>query len=221
MTNKRSVVAVAAAVLMLSRIGAAAAEGSPPEATLARARRHHSINLGVGTLAGATSLSVEYRWTRGRGLVFDFHHLYLPTAPDGTVDAGGLAGLVPKASDATSWDILEATSGIGAAIGYRWYWGRWQSSGFHGVHVGGEVGHSGGRRYDIEHGTFYVVGNVGWRWLLRSNFQITARFGAGYALRSALHDIQHSYTWSVRPMDELVAPLPLTLDGELSVGYTF
>jgi hypothetical protein len=227
MTSKRSLVAATTAVLMLSSNGAATAQESPtvePEAAPARAERNHSINLGIGTLGGVPSISYEYMWTRGHGLVLEITGMYRPTLEDTETGIGGVVGLVLEASGVSRPSGESGSMGIGGAIGYRWRWRQRHDSGFLGVHVGYDIGESVAENSSIDwviHKTFYVVGNIGRRWLLRNDFNITARVGAGLAYRSIDNNYEADVVASVRFLDDLLDQFPVTVDGELSLGYTF
>jgi murein DD-endopeptidase MepM/ murein hydrolase activator NlpD len=225
MTDKRRFVAAAAAVLMLSSISAATAEESPaiePAAAPARAARKHSLDLGIGILGGAAGLTYEYGWTHDRGLVLEAHRLDLPANEHGRMGIGGVIGLalavsgVTERSDDSSW-------GVGVAIGHRWHWRRQGRTGFYGLHAGIDLArsHNYAEATPVEHGMLYMVGNAGQRWRMSGNFHITARIGVGVAYRFYADENEREYAWSVRLLDELVDELPITLDGELSVGYAF
>lgn len=219
MTSKRSLVAAATTVLMLSISGPATAQESPA-AEPARAERKHSINLGIGALGGVPSLAYEYMWTRSRGLVLEITGMYRPTLKDAETGIGGVVGLVLDASGAYQQYGDEPSMGIGGAIGYRWH----HDAGFLGVHVGYDFGESLVEKTSITyefHKTFYVVGNVGKRWLLRNGFNITARVGAGLAHRSIGNSQDAEDIVSVRFLDDLLDQYPVTVDGELSLGYAF
>lgn len=209
-TNTRLVSAAAASLLMLSTASIAAADESivqEREAAPAKAERQHSINLGVGTTWGAPSISYEFLGAGGHGLVLE------------------ASGVYRVGDDGHSW-------GSGGAIGYRWHASGQQDSGFLGIHLGYDRGRSPATVVNLTDGmvekaqvddqTFYVVGNFGKRWLLRTNFNVTARFGVGYAHRS--YDVQRDDVQledEVFPFEEVIGAVPVTVDGELSVGYTF
>jgi hypothetical protein len=207
-TNTRLVSAAAASLLMLSSVSVAAADESvvqQREAAPAPAERKHSINLGVGTAWLDPSISYEYLASGGHALVLEANAFY------------DLA-------------IGDDSMGAGAAIGYRWHTNGTQNSPFLGVHVGYDRGRSSittetngmSETSNLDHQTFYVVGNVGKRWLLRTNFNITARLGAGYAQRSLDTDSDDALTRElVWTAEEFFDGVPVTVDGELSVGYTF
>lgn len=226
-TNKCGFVAVAAAVLMLSSMDAATAEESAviePGAAPARAERNHSLNLDIGALVGAPSLAYEYMWADGQALVLEVHAVLRPEQENGRVGIGGVIGLVLEASGVSRPSYGDGSAGIGGAIGYRRHWRRQQDSGFFGVHAGYDIGESVVENTDIAwalHQTLYVVGNIGRRWLVGNNFNITARIGAGLAYRSVADRWEAEDVSSVRFLDDLLDRFPVTVDGELSLGYTF
>lgn len=207
-TNTRLVSAAAASLLMLSTASFAAAdENTAVQAQVApaKAERQHSINLGVGTSWLEPSISYEYLASGGHALVLEANAFY----------------------DLQSGDD---SMGAGAAIGYRWHTNGRQNSPFLGVHAGFDRGRSSittttngmSESSRLDHQTLYVVGNVGKRWLLRTNFNITARLGAGYARRSLETDSNDAVTRElVWAAEEIFQGVPVTVDGELSVGYTF
>ena len=202
-TNTRLASAAAVSLLMLS--GASIAAADENIALSQEAERKHSINLGVGTTWGAPSISYEFLGAGGHGLVLEANGFY-SVGEDGH------------------------SHGAGAAIGYRWHASRQQDSGFLGIHAGFDRGQSPAtvttdgmeETYRVNDQTFYVVGNVGKRWLLRTNFNITARLGAGYAHRSLdVDDENAEIREEVFFVEQLIGLVPVTIDGELSVGYTF
>ncbi len=207
-TNTRLVSAAAASLLMLSSVSIAAADESvvqAREAARAPAARKHSVNLGVGTSWLDPSISYEYLASGGHALVLEANAFY-------------------------DLNFGDDSMGAGAAIGYRWHTNGTQNSPFLGVHVGYDRGRSPvtsetngmSETSNLDHQTFYVVGNVGKRWLLRTNFNITARLGAGYARRELDTNDDDALTREgVWTAEEFFDGMPVTIDGELSVGYTF
>lgn len=206
--NTRLVSAAAASLLMLSSVSIAAADENVELAAAAApapAERKHSVNLGVGTTWGAPSISYEFLGAGGHGLVLE------------------ASGFYRFAEEGHS-------RGAGGAIGYRWHASRQQDSGFLGVHVGFDRGQSPilvttndmEETFQVNDQTFYVVGNFGKRWLLSTNFNITARLGAGYARRSLdVSDDDAEIRDEVFFLEQIIGLVPVTIDGELSVGYTF
>jgi hypothetical protein len=203
-TRTRLASAAAASLLMLTSASIAAADENVALSSEAT-ERQHSINLGVGTSWGSPSISYEFLGAGGHGLVLE------------------ASGFYRFGEDGDS-------RGVGGAIGYRWHASRQQDSGFLGVHVGYDRGRSPvtvttdemTETYQVNDQTFYVVGNFGKRWLLRTNFNITARLGAGYAHRSLdVSDDDAEIREGVFFMEQLIGLVPVTIDGELSVGYTF
>jgi hypothetical protein len=118
--------------------------------------------------------------------------------------------------------------GASGSVGYRWHWRGCQDSGFLGLHAGFDRDRSPMRiTVDeltedavIDMITFYLVGNIGKRWMLDDNTNITARIGGGLAVRLLETDAEE-----IEPLvgvaNALLGLIPITVDGELSVGYTF
>lgn len=143
----------------------------------------------------------------------------------------GAHGIVVAADYWMASNDTSSTNGGGAYAGYRWHWRGRQNSGFLGVMVGGGYGsgqatvtNGAGQQmsYDLTVNTLEVTANIGKRWQLDNGLNITFRIGGGWASRSvtttssdadaqkAASDLQDALAW-----------LPIALDGELSLGYSF
>jgi hypothetical protein len=203
MSNIRLVTSAVTFSLMLSSLSTAMAEeGSvlEQEATAVRAEPKHAVNLSVGALWAAPRVAYEYLWNGSHGFV---------------LEAGGFY-----------WPFLDMKGG-GAAVGYRWHWRGQQESGFLGLLAGYDVNQGTAtvtidgmeESTHVNYETLYVVGNIGKRWMLPSNLNVTARLGAGYARRRA--DVRDDSLADEVVLDEIFGLVPWTLDAELSLGYTF
>jgi hypothetical protein len=205
MIDTRIFTAIATSVLVLSSAGAASAQEPAvhEQATPVRVERQHTVNFGMGTLWDSPSLTYEYLAAGGHGLLLGVNAFYARH------DTG--AGL-----------------GAGASVGYRWHWSGRQDSGFLGLNAGFDRDRSpmrittDGMSEDaiVHTSTFYLVGNIGKRWMIRDRVNITARLGAGMAVRRLDTDAEEAKPL-VGVMETLLGLVPVTLDGELSVGYSF
>lgn len=118
-----------------------------------------------------------------------------------------------------------------AAIGYRWHWRGRQNSGFLGVTLtqafgAGEMVYdpdtAGERRYEMNTRSTMLTANVGKRWMLGDDFNITLRFGLGWGhhVATAEEDTAEA-KMAEEDMNDLLSLLPVGAEGELSVGYNF
>lgn len=200
----RRFAAIATSLLLLASAGAASAQEQVAHevATPVRVEPRHSINLGVGTVWASPSITYEHLFPGGHGLLIGANAFYSV--------------------------LLDGGMGAGGSVGYRWHWNGRQDSGFIGLHAGFDRDLSPVRitidemteESDINITTFYLVANIGKRWLVRDNVNITARIGGGMALRyfdTDADDIEPV----VGVMQDIIGNFPMTVDGELSVGYTF
>lgn len=122
------------------------------------------------------------------------------------------------------------STNYGGGIGYRWHWSRQQNSGFLGLMAGYSVGSgestitSSGmtNTFDLTIKAPWVVANIGKRWQWDSGLNITFRVGAGwakYTVSSNSTDPQAQE--AVQFVQDILTLIPIALDGELSVGYSF
>jgi hypothetical protein len=118
----------------------------------------------------------------------------------------------------------------GGGVGYRWHWSGQQQSGFLGILAGYSAGSgsstvsNGGAvsNIDLTIKAPWVVGNVGKRWQWDNGINITFRLGAGwakYTVTTTSMDPQAQD--AVQALQKLLTLIPIALDGELSLGYTF
>jgi hypothetical protein len=204
MSNIRLFTSAITFSLVLSSLSTAMAEEQSvleQEATPVRAEPKHAVNLSVGALWAAPRVAYEYLWNGSHGFV---------------LEAGGFY-----------WPFLDM-QGAGAAVGYRWHWRGQQDSGFLGLLAGYDVNQGSStvtmdgmeESTPVNYETFYVVGNIGKRWMLPANLNVTARLGAGYAQRRV--DVRDdSRDDDEADLDTIFGLVPWTLDAELSLGYTF
>lgn len=110
---------------------------------------------------------------------------------------------------------------LGLGAGYR-YFPRGDAGPFVGAIAGGKLGT--GRygdapaRMDLGARAVFAVGHAGWRWV-RGRWTVTVRAGLGVAVYETTGgggdpDIDVA-------ADEALAPLPVEVDSELSVGFSF
>jgi hypothetical protein len=144
---------------------------------------------------------------------------------------GGRHGLLVEAAFSSGGNDEASYTSYGGALGYRFHWSGSQDSGFLGLNVGFGVGtgastvaNSAGQpmTYDLSIRTLYATMDVGKRWQFDSGLNVTFRLGAGRALRtvsttSNAPDAQKA----AQDLQDVLAWLPVTLDGELSLGYSF
>jgi hypothetical protein len=201
----RRFAAVATSLRVLASAGAASAQehvAHESAATPVRVEPRHSINLGVGMAWAAPSITYEHLFPGGHGLLIGANAFYSL--------------------------LVDDAMGAGGSVGYRWHWNGRQDSGFLGLHAGFDRDLSPVRitidemteERSVNISTFYLVANIGKRWLVRDNINVTARIGSGVALRyfdTDADDIEPV----VGVMQDIIGNFPMTVDGELSVGYTF
>jgi hypothetical protein len=186
----------------------AAADGPALHAASAPAEGTNSINLNP----------LSALWGNFNG---NYEHLF-----------GGTHGLVVEAAyeRGTDADTGASYNSYGGAIGYRYHWSHSQASGFLGAMLGFGVGNglatvtdnSGSMSFDMSIKTLYATVDIGKRWTLGDHLNITARIGAGRAVRSVTTDsTDPKAQTAVSDIQSVLDWLPVTLDGELSLGYTF
>ncbi len=183
----------------------ARADEAPAAAVATTHTRANSINVSpLGLLVGSYTVNYE-RLTGSHGLFVE----------------GAFSN--QSNSDATS-------RGGGVNIGYRWHWRGKQDSGFLGVTAGFSMGTGTGtvetngmsKNFDVDTRVISVTGNVGKRWAWDNGLNLTLRIGAGYGNYQVTTDSTDPDAQdAVDVVDNLLAWLPVALDGELSLGYTF
>lgn len=143
-------------------------------------------------------------------------------------------GLIIEGVFATSSNDDSNSTTFGGSAGYRWHWSGEQDSGFLGAMVGYQQGSGDAtvettvngqttkETFQVDTNVFHVTANIGRRWAWDSGVNITFRFGAGYGdWKVSTDDTSANAQDAVKLVDDLLNLLPVYLDGELSLGYTF
>ena len=162
----------------------------------------NSVNINpLGALFGSYSVNYERLFDRQHGL------------------------LVEGVFSSTSNDDSEASAG-GLLLGYRWHWSKSQDSGFLGANTSYQAGSGegtvNGEKFEVSVTQLDFTLNVGRRWAWDGGFNVTFRFGVGRAVRtfdttSNDPDAQRA----VQLVEDAYEILPVSLDGELSIGWVF
>ena len=176
--------------------------------------RENSINGSpLGALFGSYSLNYEHLSGGTHGLMVE----------------GNLGFSTGTSTSGTEASSSKSTN-YGGGVGYRWHWSGQQQSGFLGLMAGYTVGSgsstitSGGmtNSYDLTIKAPWVVANIGKRWVWDNGLNITFRIGGGwakYTVSSSSTDPQAQD--AVKFLQDVLTLIPIALDGELSLGYTF
>jgi hypothetical protein len=118
----------------------------------------------------------------------------------------------------------------GGAVGYRWHWSGQQDSGFLGLLAGYSVGTGSGtvvdaagiQQIDLTIKAPWIVANIGRRWQWDNGLNFTIRAGAGWAKYTvSTSSTDPNAQDAVKALQDLLTLIPIALDGELSLGYTF
>jgi len=118
----------------------------------------------------------------------------------------------------------------GGGVGYRWHWSGQQDSGFLGLMAGYSVGTGSGtvadaagiQQFDLTIKAPWVVANIGRRWQWDNGINFTIRAGAGWAKYTvSSSSTDPNAQDAVKALQDLLTLIPIALDGELSLGYTF
>lgn len=199
-------------LVILAPTSAAFAQASPPPppavlpSTLEPPERANSINGSpLGALVGNYALNYERLVNGTHGFLVE--------------------GVFSMRNDGGSSSSL-----YGGGVGYRWHWSGRQNSGFLGLMAGytvgtgeGKVGTGSGEQvFDLTISAPFVVGNIGKRWAWDNGLNLTFRVGGGWAGYNVTSDSNDPNAQSaVDLVQDLLTFLPITLDGELSIGYAF
>jgi hypothetical protein len=211
----------AAAVLSLSLAAATArAEGAPeaPSADAAPVKAVETIK--------ANSLNFDLSGLILKGVALNYEHLF----------EGGhgllVEGVFRLGSDS---DTGKTAPSGNVSLGYRYHFSGKQSSWFAGPLLTFSVGSGEGsvtntdadgtqstKSFPIGYTAISGTANVGRRWVIADTVNITARIGAGYTKRffstdSTDPDSQNA----VEAFEALLSFIPITVDGELSLGLVF
>jgi hypothetical protein len=164
--------------------------------------RTHSINISpLGALVGDYALTYEHLFADQHGLIVE--------------------GIGTRSSGDEGKSLQ-----FGGGVGYRWHWRARQNSGFLGLMVAQRFGSGevtvNGMTHDMSVRSTTVTANIGKRWMLTDAVNVTLRLGAGWGhhVATAKEDTMAAKD-AEETMNGLLSLLPIGLDGELSVGYTF
>lgn len=195
---------------LLVATGAFAQDAPPMAPAIPGNDAANSINLSpLGIAFGSYALNFEHR--------LNPHH-----------------GLIAEAAFGSSTDANASSTNFGAQLGWRMHFAGKQQGWFIGAMAGYLTGTGSGTvtstvngqttssTFDVNTSTIKFTGNVGKRWLFGPGINVTVRFGLGYGKTSVSTDSTDPLAKdAVELVDALVNLLPITLDGELSVGYCF
>jgi hypothetical protein len=166
------------------------------------------------------------------GFLFGSYSLNYERLVDGThgfMIEGNLAHSTGTSNSGTETSSNKSTT-YGGGAGYRWHWSGQQQSGFLGLMAGYSVGAgtstitSGGmsNSFDLTIKAPWVVANIGKRWQWDSGLNLTFRIGGGwakYTVTTSSMDPQAQD--AVKFVQDILTLIPIALDGELSLGYSF
>jgi hypothetical protein len=143
---------------------------------------------------------------------------------------GGSHGLIVEGLGSRASGDAGSSLEFGGGLGYRWHWRGRQNSGFLGLMVaqrfgtgsvtetvnGAEVTH------DMSVRSTTVTANIGKRWMVTPAVNVTFRIGGGWGhhVATAKEDTMEAKN-AEKLMNDILAFLPIGVDGELSLGYTF
>ena len=171
-----------------------------------RAEPANSINLSpLGALVGNYAVTYERLFAGHHGLIVE-----------------GIATL----SNGDDGDSRQ----FGGALGYRWHWRGRQNSGFLGVmfaqgfgtgEVVTNVGGADEMKHEMTVRSTTITANIGKRWMM-GPVNLTVRFGLGWGhhVAKAKEDTPEAKD-AEELMNDILSFLPIGVDGELSLGYTF
>ena len=187
-------------------LAAGTARADEPAAAEVSAERANSINVSpLGLVVGSYAANYERLMPGGHGIILE----------------GGYSR--------STADDSSAASG-GAAVGYRWHWRGKQNSGFAGVTLAYYAGTGEGtvttgdmsETFDVDTRSLTLTANLGKRWAWDNGLNVTLRLGAGYGNYSVSTDSTDPDAQdAVELVDDLLTLIPIAIDGELSIGYTF
>lgn len=176
--------------------------------------RVNSVNGNpIGFLFGSYSLNYERLVNGTHGFLIE----------------GNLSRSTGSVNNGTETSSNTSTT-YGGGAGYRWHWSGQQNSGFLGLMAGYSVGAGkstitdGGvsNSFDLTIKAPWVVANIGKRWQWDNGINLTFRIGGGwasYTVSTSSTDPQAQD--AVRFVQDILTLIPIALDGELSIGYTF
>jgi hypothetical protein len=203
------IASVFAAFSTLTIAGVAGAQEVPAGAQLtavapapAAASMDDSINASpMGLVYGTYSLNYEHLFKGGHGILLE----------------GGYS--------ADNNDDISVDSGYGL-IGYRYHFNGTQNSWFVGASASYGVATGTAKiddeKYSASIMSFGLTGNVGKRWQFDNGLNITFRAGAGYGQYTV--DIDSNDPDAIeaeKDINDFLTLIPVALEGELSLGYSF
>ena len=120
----------------------------------------------------------------------------------------------------------------GLSLGYRYHFTGEQSSWFAGPLLTASFGSGEGsvtgndnvtkKTFPVSYASIAATANVGRRWVIASTVNITGRIGAGYTKRFYSTDSSDPDAQAAAALvDALLSFIPVTIDGELSLGLIF
>jgi hypothetical protein len=139
---------------------------------------------------------------------------------------GGSHGVIVEGIGSRSAGDAGSSLQFGGGVGYRWHWRGRQNSGFLGLMVAQRFGSgtvtTNGMEHDLSVRSTTVTANIGKRWALTPQVNVTFRIGAGYGKHVATaKDDTMEAKQAEELMNDILSFLPIGFDGELSVGYAF
>lgn len=141
----------------------------------------------------------------------------------------GSHGLIVEGIGSYSSNDDGDSTQFGGGLGYRWHWRGRQNSGFLGIMVAQSFGtgdvtiESGGVKmsHAMSVRSTTITGNIGKRWMFGPvNLTVGLGLGWGNHVAKAKDDSQEAKD-AEELMNDILAFLPIGVDGELNVGYTF
>ena len=186
-----------------SNAGAEVEEESPPDQI-----RLNAVNFGfIGLLSGSYYLNYSRSLDGYHGLIGEVVYV----AREGTID-----------EEAEEQEQFQE-NGFGFLLGYRYAWEGGQDSPFTGVsfdYYQSEETRDGNPH--AKYNSWSLTANIGRRWAWESGFNITLRFGLGYASREYISESDQTSDQLIAGLaDAILESVPVGFDGELSVGYSF
>jgi len=192
------------AITLASLSAPALAQPTAPAATIVEKapEKTNSVNISpLGALVGDFALTYEHLFAGQHGLIVE--------------------GIATRSSGDEGSSLQ-----FGGGVGYRWHWRAKQNSGFLGVMFAQRFGSGSVTINDMTHDmavrSTTVTANIGKRWMLTDAVNVTLRLGAGWGhhVATAKEDTMEAKD-AEDTMNGILSLLPIGLDGELSVGYTF
>ncbi|MBA2543148.1 MAG: hypothetical protein H0V17_26135 [Deltaproteobacteria bacterium] len=139
---------------------------------------------------------------------------------------GGSHGVIVEGIGSRSAGDAGSSLQFGGGVGYRWHWRGRQNSGFLGLMLAQRFGSGSvtenGMTHDMSVRSTTVTANIGKRWALTPQVNVTFRIGAGWGNHVATaKESTMEAKQAEELMNDILSFLPIGFDGELSVGYAF